>query len=445
MNDHLDPEPIMDANIHVIRFVPDRQRGESINIGVVGFAEGKTIFEWLQETAWIDVVHGENTMKRVASIQRAFARRAAQVPQGSLLDACGFVLDQGLSVEISAAIPSSSADLLKNVQSIASRLVRQKVAVDQKDFALTKINAERIKVLGELRQHVNALKSSVSGQSQTGTTSQTISLCMIARNDENSIKRCLSDVSSHFDQIIVVDTGSTDRTAEICASFGVSVKLCDWTDSFADARNHSLQGALCDWIFWIDPDHAIPLSTIHAVKDAIDNAPQEVVGFSIPVQFSEKVQIDKVMLFRNLPGVEWEGRIHEQVEPSLKRAAKESGVASGGLIVKLNSLILHTHNITKPQDSDDLHSLAKRLSELSHYSDNPFVLFNFGITAYYLNDHLEAIKYLKMCINEAHPSASYLCFARALLNDSLAYLLKESQTQELSETGKVREGQQLAL
>jgi glycosyltransferase involved in cell wall biosynthesis len=84
-----------------------------------------------------------------------------------------------------------------------------------------------------------------------------ISLTMIVKNEEENLPRCLASVEGVFDEIIVVDTGSTDRTKEIAREFGAKVFDFEWIDSFAAARNEALSHATGDYAFWLDADDEV--------------------------------------------------------------------------------------------------------------------------------------------------------------------------------------------
>ena len=77
---------------------------------------------------------------------------------------------------------------------------------------------------------------------------------MIVKNEEANLPACLESVRGLFDEIIIVDTGSTDHTKEIAAAFGAKVFEFTWVDSFAAARNECLRHATGNWIFWMDAD-----------------------------------------------------------------------------------------------------------------------------------------------------------------------------------------------
>src|SRR5262245_19779528 len=87
--------------------------------------------------------------------------------------------------------------------------------------------------------------------------SHRISLCVIARNEDANLPACRQSVADLVDEMIVVDTGSTDRTKEVAALLGARVFDFAWVDSFAAARNESLRHATGDWIFWLDGDERL--------------------------------------------------------------------------------------------------------------------------------------------------------------------------------------------
>ena len=87
----------------------------------------------------------------------------------------------------------------------------------------------------------------------------TLSLCMIVKNEEDVLGRCLSCMDGIADEIVIVDTGSTDRTREIALQFTSKVYDFPWRDDFAAARNFAFSKATMDYTLWLDAD----LSLIH--------------------------------------------------------------------------------------------------------------------------------------------------------------------------------------
>jgi len=165
-----------------------------------------------------------------------------------------------------------------------------------------------------------------------------ISLTMILKNEERALPACLEAARPWVDEIIVVDTGSTDRTREIAASFGARVHEWAWRDDFAAARNESLRHATGDWILALDADEVLTPGSGPALRRACDE-PGNVVGYDIKIVCPREGDGGLVRLnwfprlFRNLPGVRWEGVIHEQVVTSL---------VGHGSIVKSDVAVLHS-------------------------------------------------------------------------------------------------------
>ena len=84
-----------------------------------------------------------------------------------------------------------------------------------------------------------------------------VSLCMIVRNEEQVLGRCLSCVKDFADEIIIVDTGSNDKTKEIASLFTDQIYDFPWIDDFAAARNFAFQKGTGDYLFWLDADDVI--------------------------------------------------------------------------------------------------------------------------------------------------------------------------------------------
>ncbi len=156
-----------------------------------------------------------------------------------------------------------------------------------------------------------------------------VSLCMIVRNEAGHLERCLASVAGLVDEMIVVDTGSTDRTREIAVQAGARVFEFAWQDSFAAARNESLRHATGDWIFWLDADEYLDQANqveFQALRQGLkDNKSAYVMR-----QMSQSADgtgsamaVDQVRLFSNDPALRWEYRVHEQILLSIRRAGHQ--------------------------------------------------------------------------------------------------------------------------
>ncbi|MDN3513515.1 MAG: tetratricopeptide repeat protein [Candidatus Brocadia sp.] len=109
----------------------------------------------------------------------------------------------------------------------------------------------------------------------------TLSACMIVKNEERFLPQCLNSIKDAVDEIIIVDTGSTDKTVEIAQSFGAKVYHHLWNNSFSEARNHSLNYATSDWILQIDADEKFEQADIPLLHKLINTDLYDVVFIAI--------------------------------------------------------------------------------------------------------------------------------------------------------------------
>jgi len=154
-----------------------------------------------------------------------------------------------------------------------------------------------------------------------------LSVCVITKNEEKFLAQCLKSVRGLAAQIVVVDTGSTDRTVEIAKEFGAELYAFTWCDDFAAARNAALEHATGDWILILDADEEVTAAQHAKLQADLKNA--AMIGYRLPlVNFGQENEGRSFIprLFRNAPGVFFHGRIHEQVFSSLLPLCKQWGL-----------------------------------------------------------------------------------------------------------------------
>ncbi|MHB1417774.1 MAG: glycosyltransferase, partial [Chloroflexota bacterium] len=161
---------------------------------------------------------------------------------------------------------------------------------------------------------------------------QTVSLCMIVRDEEANLPGCLESVRDLADEVIVVDTGSTDRTVQVAESFGAKAYYFPWCNDFAAARNESLLRATGDWILYLDADERLEDGGCQKIRELVDAGKYDAYSLEIRnVKSDGSGEADTThtysRLFRNRPDVRFEGTVHEQIYPALYRAAMEVGPA----------------------------------------------------------------------------------------------------------------------
>ncbi|MEN6374030.1 MAG: glycosyltransferase [Smithella sp.] len=170
----------------------------------------------------------------------------------------------------------------------------------------------------------------------------TLSLCMIVKNEEINLVKCLISVRNIIDEIIIVDTGSTDKTMDIARVFGANVFDFPWTGDFSTARNHSLMQATGEWILVLDADEVLSPLDFKKLNEIIHNNSLSPVAYSIVTRnYTKNASVlgwtpnngdypeeagpgwfpgSKVRLFNNRENVFFSDPIHETLEYSLKKA-----------------------------------------------------------------------------------------------------------------------------
>jgi len=162
---------------------------------------------------------------------------------------------------------------------------------------------------------------------------QTVSVCMIVKDAQAALYRCLDSIKPIADEIIICDTGSTDRTMEIAREYTDQVYRIPWEDDFAAARNRSIEKATKDWILWLDADEYL-LGGERLGKYLRDNMYEGYVirqhHHAIDAQFKPDVP---VRLFRNHRGVRFFGCVHEHPETELNAGVTPAVILSDVHIV----------------------------------------------------------------------------------------------------------------
>ncbi|MCE2827609.1 MAG: glycosyltransferase [Verrucomicrobium sp.] len=146
-----------------------------------------------------------------------------------------------------------------------------------------------------------------------------LTVCLIARNEERFLDGCLKSVRGLADQIVLVDTGSTDRTVDIARSHGAEVHFRAWDDDFSAARNAALLHARGDWVLILDADEEVSPAHHQALRAMLERP--NVIAYRLPLVDvgREGEGVSQVpRLFRNAPRQFYVSRVHEQVYASLE-------------------------------------------------------------------------------------------------------------------------------
>lgn len=155
-----------------------------------------------------------------------------------------------------------------------------------------------------------------------------ISLCMIVRNEEQHLEKCLTSVKAVVDEICVVDTGSTDGTVEIAEAHGARVISRPWDDDFSAARNASLDMASGDWVLHLDADEELSEKAIEMIPALVKRG--RAAGYILPVDSYVPSGLSRaycLRLFQRIGGVKYRGRIHEDIGPAIRSLGETLTIA----------------------------------------------------------------------------------------------------------------------
>lgn len=148
-----------------------------------------------------------------------------------------------------------------------------------------------------------------------------ISLCMIVKNEEEVLARCLESVQPLVDELIIVDTGSDDETITIARNYTDLIYQIPWEDDFAKARNFAFSKATGDYIMWLDADDSISPENVkrfHALKNILLQESPDMVMCPYDTAFDGDTPLFtfyRERLVKNGAGLKWQGRVHECIAP----------------------------------------------------------------------------------------------------------------------------------
>lgn len=151
-----------------------------------------------------------------------------------------------------------------------------------------------------------------------------ISLCIVAKNEEKTLSSCINSVKKIVDEVIVVDTGSSDNTPEIARKHDAKLVFHQFNDDFSEVRNISLKHATKDWILVLDADEIIDERALCTLKALIETKDPSIYGYYFWCHnyFGDGTfnTFEICRLFRNKPEIYFQRIVHETLQPSIKRA-----------------------------------------------------------------------------------------------------------------------------
>jgi glycosyltransferase involved in cell wall biosynthesis len=239
-----------------------------------------------------------------------------------------------------------------------------------------------------------------------------ISACLIVKNEADNIGKCLNSLKDISNEIIVVDTGSTDNTVEIAQSYGAKVYYYQWDENFSNAKNYALDRATGDWIIFLDADEYFEANTQKHLHSALKHiSPNKKIDailckiINIEVKTGRAISENPtIRIFRGKSGIRYDGAIHEQ-------PLKYGKTLISANITDVSFVIYHTgYSITIMPEK--VHRNLRILeSEIEKNNITNLTYYYMSSSHYVLGNYEEAIKYGHLSLE--HPE---------LKNTIMAYL-----------------------
>lgn len=220
---------------------------------------------------------------------------------------------------------------------------------------------------------------------------------MIVKDEEDCISDCLKSVRDIVDELIIVDTGSTDRSIDICKSFGCRVVRYTWDNHFAKARNFGLSKATGDWIMWLDADEILDNTNLGLLKEALKTKEYDIYSLKLINYYGSEVSesnysvMTQVRLFRNGMGLTFKNKIHETLNLQEKLKSDRLGM----LDVKIYHFGYLDHVVQKKQKSS---RNTKILEEDLKLNDSGWTRYYLAAEYYRTREYTKALGHVNFSI-----------------------------------------------
>ena len=257
-----------------------------------------------------------------------------------------------------------------------------------------------------------------------------ISACLIVKDEEAFIEECLRRLWKFVNEVIVVDTGSTDSTAVLARSLGAKVFHYPWNGSFSAARNFSLDQAQHMWVLVIDADELIDETSLEVLSkvDLGDADAYYIDVINLSDDPNLKLISKHVALFKNDPRYRYEGAIHERIGPAIARA--------GGKIGYLPLRVEHWGYLKKIREGKGKRQRNRSiiLNEIRNRPKDPLLQFYLAQECFVDGELEEAAASFKACLAQVPTGSSLVPVAVLRLMEVLMRLSRWEEALELYET-----------
>jgi glycosyltransferase involved in cell wall biosynthesis len=261
-----------------------------------------------------------------------------------------------------------------------------------------------------------------------------ISACLIVKNEADNIGRCLDSLKGVANEIIVVDTGSTDNTKEIALTYGAKIFDYQWDNNFSNAKNFALDQATGDWIIFLDADEFFGKSTQKQLNSVLKHVhPNKALDAIVCKILNIEVQLGRIIsenptirIFRGKSGIKYEGAIHEQ---PLKKG--KTPVAAN--ITDVSIIVYHTGYSLTILPEKIQRNLKILENEIKNNRITNLTYYYMSSSHYTLRNYEEAIKYARLSLSDPEMKETIMAYLPyVLLVKSMLELKDKYNSEEIN-------------
>jgi len=238
--------------------------------------------------------------------------------------------------------------------------------------------------------------------------SNKISLCMIVKNEQQNLLRCLGSVQNAVDEIIVVDTGSTDGTYLLAEQAGAKVLSFPWNGNFSQARNTSLACATGDWILFLDADEALAPGSDAVLRRIVSEDNEgyflKIINFIGAEGCVESCPDLVFRLFRNKPEYRFRGAIHEQIVDVILENNRQARYQIAEDVVILHYGYLNEQITEKDKKNRNINIIKQELENAPH---NQLLRYHYGVELFRADRLAEAVEEFTQAAEGIDPNTVY--------------------------------------
>lgn len=265
---------------------------------------------------------------------------------------------------------------------------------------------------------------------------KSLSVCMIVKNEEKNIKHCLESIESVADEIVIVDTGSDDKTLEICRQYNTKIIKHKWNNDFSEARNISLDYATKDYILFLDADEELLKEDLEKLKSLLSRKKLSEGYFLKLINIINENEVGEYAVFRlfkNKKNYRFRGRVHEQIANCIQKYNKEKCIENVDI-----KICHYGYDPSKVNIEDKYKRNIGILNTYAEEEKDAYYYYVLGNEYARITDFEKAIESYEKSMNVMDMKYNYVFYPYLILNTVKAYSNIKQFYKELKFIEKVK-------